>query len=416
MGDPKQLTPARCTVCDDDVHLNANMALLYSSMAPLPISAAIKAARSKPQPSTTDDYKAVWSFTPQPPDPTLFVFFHGNRHYVKIALPDTPPLDPPKEYKAEKKPKKLPDPPSRLPDWVDSRAWDDGPGDDEPDAGTIFKAAPLYYKLDELEKSQNNSAWPADSGAIKKPVVLCPEDVELQKGSQWAAPPLGQYSNPSALGDLVEDCYLHLRCKRDAQDAFQPYLKPTSDSTGPSYVKNLKRIYLSGHSGGGKPMRESAGSTFARNTSLPVDFWLLDATYGLGGSVPDVPAAYVEFCKFWNDHGQLGNGPRDTRFVCIYKQKTKQSDTETIADDLRVRLAKLLSTAASPVKPKDLFREHVKDVPEFPGQRVTPKTGNLLSEIIPALRTNKVLFIRTNLRHENIPTTFIPVLLRTAAS
>jgi hypothetical protein len=97
MSEPKDLTPVRPVKCDDDVHVTANMALLYSEEAPLPLAADIKTARSKPQTSTTDDYKAVWSFTPQPPDPSVLVFFHGNGHYVTIAPFDAPPIQPPQD-------------------------------------------------------------------------------------------------------------------------------------------------------------------------------------------------------------------------------------------------------------------------------------------------------------------------------
>src|SRR5580698_6631581 len=124
--------------------------------------------------------------------------------------------------------KSSPDPPSRPPEWADERVWEGGPEDDEPDAQSIFKAAPFCYKLDQLAGNQDNKPWPADMGAIKKPVVLVPEDVELQpkRAKFWAAPPLHQYSNSLALGDLVENCYAHLRCTRGAADSFQPYLKP----------------------------------------------------------------------------------------------------------------------------------------------------------------------------------------------
>ena len=73
------------------------------------------------------------------------------------------------------------------------------------------------------------------------------------------------------------------------------------------------------------------------------------------------------------------------------------------ADDLRSTLAKLLKKKAS-----DLWLEHTVKTKTAP--------DNLNTVIVPALKKNGVLFIRTNLEHEDIPTTFIPVLSRTAAS
>ena len=68
---PVQPTPARPSICADDVAVDDSMALLYSDEAPLPVTKKIQDARGK---RTKDDYKAVWAWTPKKPDPGLLLF------------------------------------------------------------------------------------------------------------------------------------------------------------------------------------------------------------------------------------------------------------------------------------------------------------------------------------------------------
>ena len=378
------------------------MALLYSEEAPLPVTEKIKKARGT---LTKDDYKAVWAWTPKKPDPGLLLFFHGNHHYVTVDESGAPA----RKF-GKKKDKDGPKPPSRMPDWAEN--------DDNAIEGVrTYAASGLFYELDKLEASQN--ALPADSGAVKKPVVLLPEDVELLApgGNDWAAPPLTQYKDTDRLGKLAENCYAHLRCLRSPSKV--PYLASTSTKSGPSYTENLKRLYLCGHSGGGKPMLECAAATWVTSGKVPVDLWLFDATYPWKSGDLD---NYVALCKQWLDGGKLGNGPSENRFLCIFKpeyqqlewkivggkrvadiddatkkQKWHWAGTERKADELRTKIAKVLKK-----KESDLWLEHT--------------AKNLESVIIPALRKNPVLFVRTSLEHEDIPKTFIPLLLRTAGS
>jgi hypothetical protein len=413
MGDdkpqtPVQPTPARPSICSDDVAVNDSMALLYSDEAPLPVTKKIQDARGK---LTKDDYKAVWAWVPRKPDPSLLLFFHGNHHYVTVDKPGAPA----KKY-GKKKDKDGPAPPSRMPDWAEN--------DDSAIAGVhAYPASGLYYQLDTLDTSQ--TGLPADTGTVKKPVVIVPEDVELLApgGNDWAAPPLTQYSDADRLERLADNCYSHLRCLQNPSKA--PYLVSTKDKSGLSYIANLKRLYLCGHSGGGKPMLECAAATWVLSGKVPVDVWLFDATYVWKSHDLD---NYVALCQKWLDGGKLGNGLSDNRFVCIFKPKNKKMETEKVegkevpsidpvtkeqkwhwtgtemeADELRSRLAKLLKK-----KDSELWLEHTAKTKTAP--------DNLNTVIIPALKKNGVLFIRTYLEHESIPTTFIPVLLRTAAS
>ena len=414
-----QSTPAKPPICADDVAVDESMALLFSEEAPLPVTEAIQKARGT---RTKDDYKAVWSWVPEKPETSVLIFFHGNHHYVTVdklskptgAAPPDSDSDKEKDKKKKKKKKEPgPTPPSRIPDWAEPDSTAKSAITD-PDG---MPAVGIFYKLDELNAEQGSVTGAAN--AIKLPVELVPEDVELTTGNDWAAPPKKQYTDPDRLKRLGENCYEHLRCLKKPSGS--PYLASTKDQSGPSYVKNLKRIYLCGHSGGGKPMLECAAANIALAGDPPIDFWLFDATYGWG------TAGYVTFCKTWQDLKKLGNSASASRFVCIYKYKYKVlqwedkkhtiatidpktnkqafawGGTEMEADDLRDKIAAVVKKKAA-----DIWLEHKKD----------DKTGddNLFSDIVPALEKSPVLFVRTFLEHEDIPKVFIPVLLRTAAS
>ena len=176
---------------------------------------------------------------------------------------------------------------------------------------------------------------PADSftaRAIKNPVVLVPEDAEAATSS-WAVPPSGQYGTASdgkpagpgtkRLEELVLECYEHLRCLRNPSG--RPYLAP-GVSQRASWVSNIQRTYVVGHSGGGKPLVEAAGadmvlitpSSVAGVGGRAVDLWLFDCTYdsGLLGI-----KNYVNFCSNWHNAGLLGHRPDSARFVCVYGPK-----------------------------------------------------------------------------------------------
>ena len=197
------------------------------------------------------------------------------------------------------------------------------------------------------------------------------------------------------------DCYEKLRCLKNPSG--KPYLSPKMESRA-SWVGNIRRTYLSGHSGGGKPLVEAAGADYMLITSSSVmgqgnraaDLWLFDCTYGFG------IGNYVNFIRNWNNAGLLKYGPDGARFVCVYGPKSDQSNTETEANTLRGEIAKALS-----VKPDSLLKLHDSNKMDSPSMTKT---------VIPALRSSSVIFIRTAVAHDDIPTNFIPLLLRTAAS
>ena len=155
----------------------------------------------------------------------------------------------------------------------------------------------------------------------------------------------------------------------------------------------VQRVYLCGHSGAGLPLQEAAGSDLVLpRAGVPTDLWLFDCTYW------SEVGNFTRFCARWHGAGRLGAARRtDSRFVCVYRPKTQ---TEAVADVLRGEIASALGIA-----PGGLVRDHVKAEAE----------DNYAAGICPALRANGVLFVRTSLAHDDIPTYFIPRLLETAA-
>jgi hypothetical protein len=261
---------------------------------------------------------------------------------------------------------------SRIPDWATSEA---------ARAGAAAKpAAPLAYRLDRLEEQHLG----------KSPVVLVPEVSRLASGSFWAVEPAGQYTHPARLGKLTADCLEHLACLR-RPDGGRYLANKLRERALPEPGKpSLDRVYLSGHSGAGLPLEEAAVSSLVLpEQGAPTDLWLFDCTYW---SRID---GFVRFCEEWTTRKRLSGGDRKSaRLVCVYRPHTQ---TEAVADTLRSEVARLLR-----VDPASLVRDHTRE--------------NFDAEIRPALQTSGALFLRTYLPHDEIPTFFIPALLRTAAS
>ena len=244
-------------------------------------------------------------------------------------------------------------------------------------AGASAKqAAPLIYGLNRVESR----------GTGKKPVVVVPEVSTLANGSFWAKEPAGQYADPARLEALVADCVKHLACLHRPDGL--PYLAEDFVNRGRPGGPTLGRVYLCGHSGAGLPLEEAAGSALILpEAGAPADLWLFDCTYW------SRVERFVRFCDRWNRAGRLAGGRRDAaRFVCIYRRRTQ---TEEVADNLRAEIARVIGVNAT-----SLVKDH------------TPE--NLDKEIRPALKSSGVLFVRTDLAHDEIPTFFIPVLLESA--
>ncbi len=254
---------------------------------------------------------------------------------------------------------------SRVPDWAS--------GNVEARAGASAKqAAPLVYGLDRLETKLE----------AKAPVVLVPEVSTLATGSFWAKEPAGQYADSSRLGSLVTDCRKHL--------AALP--RPGGGRYVPADLEKmpLERVYLCGHSGAGVPLEEASGaSLILPDTGVPTDLWLFDCTYW------SKITNFVRFCERWKAVDRLAGGRSDAaRFVCVYRPKTQ---TESVADALRGEIARILGVDAG-----SLVKDHTLE--------------NHATEVRPALLSSGVVFVRTELSHDEIPGFFIPALIETAGS
>lgn len=299
------------------------------------------------------DARAVWSHVPERPDRGVLIYLHGHNGYVTVDANGRP----------------------RVPDWA---------ADDEAARkGASGKpAAPLVYGLDRIEEKKTG----------RRPIVLVPEDSTLATGSFWAKEPAGQYADPDRLGRLVADCLEHLAALRNRGG--RAYLPPDfagrTNAPGAADVPALDRVYLGGHSGAGLPMEQAAVSRLILpDRGVPADLWLFDCTYW---SKVD---GFVEFCARWKAADRLAGGCRDaSRFVCLYRPKTS---TEEVADELRAAVAKAIAA-----DPATLVVDHT--------------TENLEKTVRPALARAGAMFVRTELPHDEIPTAFIPELLRTAAS
>jgi hypothetical protein len=381
-------TSATTQACAADVAVNDTMALLIASKAPLPV-AKNEIARAVANSGVRDDYHAVAAVVPAVAEPRLLVVFHGNNNYVTVAPKgDVPPRVDPTQH-------------SRVPRWVSATGRKHIIGDPAVKGMDGVKAAPIKYGFNSLAASQR-ALSPEESFKnldVKDPVVLIPEDAE--PGSKWAVPPKGQYGTSTKLQDLVIECYEHLRCLRNP--AGRPYL-PADMSQRASWVSNIRRTYMSGHSGGGKPLVETAAadmvlvtpSSVAGVGGRAVEFWLFDCTYGFGTK------NYVNFCVNWLDNKLLAYGADSARFVCVYRAKDSISDTETEANQLRGEIAKALK-----VSPGSLLKLH---------DSAKMSSPSMINTVIPALISRPVVFIRTQVAHDMIPTLFTPLLLRTAAS
>ena len=373
------------------VAVTDNLALLVTDHAPLPVTAS-EVQRVATNAGARDDYKSVCAFVPDTPHRSLLVFFHGNNNYVTVApAGDVPARVDPSQH-------------SRVPLWTDAAGRA---------SASAKKAAPLQYRLDSLARSQGRLSLPVSlpGVAIKNPVVLVPEDAERRStGNYWSVPPRGQYGSSdngtptgpgtTRLQELIIDCYEQLRCLPNT--SARPYL--SRQMLSGSWVGNLLRTYVAGHSGGGKPLVETAGADAMLVTSTSAmgvrgraaDLWLLDCTYGFGVH------NYVNFCRNWRNANLLAYRSDSSRLVCVYRPASHESDTETEADSLRRQIATDLQVDAGTLR-------KLHDSSDM-------SSRTMVNDVLPALTSSAVIFIRTNVAHDDIPTLFIPLLLRTAAS
>jgi hypothetical protein len=373
-----------------DSAVSDNLALLVVDQAPLPVSQA-ESQRTATDRAAQDDYRSVCAVVPDNPENRLLLFFHGNNNYVTIAA------------RGDVEARVDATGHSRLPRWLSS---------DQRASAAGTPAAALKYGLHWLSSAQRRFSPEGPLGArpVRDPIVLAPQVAERTVGRFWAVPPRGQYGRdgegtPTGPGsrrlqDLIDECLQRLQQLGGPQG--RRYL--TAGNGGTS-TADLGRLYLAGHSGGGKPLVEAAGADIALPTPTSVmsavqrgvDVWLLDCTYrGFGAR------NYLAFCRRWHQQRRLAHRPDGARLVCVYRPQSPGSDTETAADELRAALARELGWPAG-----ELRKLH---------DSADLAAPSMIRDVIPALTSSPVVFIRTRVAHDQIPTLFVPLLLRTSAA
>jgi hypothetical protein len=110
---------------------------------------------------------------------------------------------------------------------------------------------------------------------------------------------------------------------------------------------------------------------------------------------------HVSFCANCHAAGLLANRPDSARLICVYGPKQPRSDTESDADT-RTAIAGLLRVSAASLRV-------LHDSSDMTSR-------SMVNDVIPALASRPVVFLRRHVPHDLIPTRFTPLLLRTAAS
>lgn len=351
--------PAAPTVLKVDEALDGATALLYSPKAPLAGRFSPKAAAAPPDPNQVRaDDRAVWVSIPaafSPDSPEVLLYFHGHNYFVTASKNAAGAVE------------------ARVPDWMTG---------DVPNAkakGTAQGPAGHFYKLDQF-----------DPALPHHPLVLAPEDshhthdmtTDKTTGQPvwdgfWAKESVvGTLSSASGLGDLITDCFQRLTALP---------IVPTPSGGAANYLTsngaaNIKRIYLTGHSGGGVPLDKAAVSDIA--LKIPTTLCFLDATYN------DYSAEVRKFCETWQTGGHLGNGPNDSCVVIIFNPASGTEKNKTA-------LVNNLKSAAPNFAVKEIVHAGPADIPL----------------VKSTLSSNPIVVIKTNTAHDSIPQKFIPLLL-----
>jgi hypothetical protein len=281
-------TPSAPPVCPADIAISdCKAAMIFSDKTPTNLKAS--------SPNVHCDFKAVWAFVPPPPvgQLSVLIYFHGHNNWVRTDASGA----------------------CALPDWAQA-------GDDMvrvlPNRSLALKpgasCAPIRYDLGPT------------ADADKKPIVLVPENANpinhgVECGFSAAA--------TTALGDLVDDCFTHLNGLPKTTACGGGLYLPTKPA-----LTDIKRLFLSGHSGGGVSLFPTAVSKLAND--VPTDLCLLDCTYGEGA------AEYIRFCT--TNKAKLGNATGRWRFLCFHTldKKSVEKLKEELAKTNEQRAAKNL--------------------------------------------------------------------------
>lgn len=276
--------------CPSDVAVtNCKTAVIFSDKTPsfAAAFAAASSAASKVKPNDKPaaaaasaaaanlhcDFKAVWTYCPPPPADKLsvLIYLHGNNNWVRVDNSGA----------------------CVLPDWSDPS--DTIAARDPHTHALVTNCAPNGYQL------------AAAADANHQPIVLVPEDTHPTGAKHIHT--IGGFTGKADLGALVDECFQHLSdvsfLKKDTACGGGPYLakKPA--------LTDIKRFFLSGHSGGGFPLFTAAVSDLVN--AVPTDLCLLDCTYGWQGKDH---LNYIDYCK--TKKASLGNAAGQSRLLCFY--------------------------------------------------------------------------------------------------
>jgi hypothetical protein len=303
---PSNGTTTATAVCQagGDVALSATTALLFSDKAPLAAQGG--------------DGKAVWAcVTPgfNVSTPEVLLYFHGHNNFVTEQPGSSGPQP-------------------RKPDWAvvsptggkGTGKWRAGFGNpavnlgasQKGGAGTFFgfnaiatKAATGKHFPTALapENATLDDTWDATQIPNPKPP---PATVDTQGFWSREYLPANVSLTGSKLGDLVNDSLARLACL--SAPGGSPYLTKTIVTGGASApaAGAVQRLFLTGHSGGGKNIFDACTSDLALNT--PTSLWAFDASYG---PVATIVAAVRAFCVNWSGKSLLGNAVGQSRVVIM---------------------------------------------------------------------------------------------------
>src|SRR5947207_5307046 len=295
-----------------DWAIDDKVALLFSPEAPIAGS------------NSRDDKTAIWACVPDAFDyakPEVLFYFHGHNNYVKVGYCDH------KEGIA--------------PNWVKStRRWelepkasgpkyglDKLPGtphaplvlvpevgrDNDNDNPKYAKALDTdeHYKDWRKTKKEWDAAVAAHNKAVKEkspsppPMPPPPPKPDPESIPAFAVvETAGRMTDTDQIKKMIDDCFNRLRLLPKRVTTTSTYLETKPDKKVDA--SKLKRLYLTGHSGGGVPLSAACQAKLARLTGkddMPTDLWAFDSTYGTGWD------EYPSFCKELTDKGKMGNGP-----------------------------------------------------------------------------------------------------------
>lgn len=390
-------TPAAATPIDEAI--TENVALLFSPSAPL----------ASADPEKKEDKRAVWACVPDSfsyEKPTVLIYFHGFNNYVTVSVKQpsgvhrSPPFGWINAFRNDNRRGNVGGTSASGPKYgLDKPFQKHSPLVLVPEVGVADSTSEATVDatratFDSFDWTAFKAAKAAFDKAKKDHVVpLPPEPHAPPDVPPWAEDGTGKMGTTSGLGDLIDNCIIRLKALPKPSRSSN-YLDPAKalDQT------KLKRIFLSGHSGGGLPLSDTAKSDLALGGAVPIDLWSLDSTYGTGTT------AYPNFCKTLDGLGKLGNGASLSRFVGIVIKNTG-TDTNPKSNNRMTDIIKdinKLGLKAGKVTEIDYNHSHA---------------ATELPPLETALSTKPMVVIRITggVVHDEIPKVFIPILVRTAA-